>query len=201
MGITINIQADTATEAIEEMRVLIGKFTEVRPPTHPHPDDASPPKHPYPDGGVENPDMAKAPLSQPIEASPMPAFTEEPKKRTRRTKAEIEAAAQISSGEERVGPEDSPEVKAQDAADEKAEAEAKPTKEPTADDLRQAIGAYAKKFGVAECQADGVRIFTDALGTPPEGKAWGISVIGTDQARLAKAVAAWAKAGSGEARY
>lgn len=88
-------------------------------------------------------------------------------KRTRRTKAEMEAARaaeaapaadtpQISTGGERIGPEDSPEVQAQDAADEAAEVEAnrKPDAPLTHDDLRKAVGLYIKKFGMPAATAN-----------------------------------------------
>lgn len=57
----------------------------------------------------------------------------------------IEQSASISSGEERVGPDD-----AQDAADEAAESEKNRGAEPTLDDLRRVVGDYQKKFGMAQ---------------------------------------------------
>lgn len=98
------------------------------------------------------------------EEAPEPAVTEAPApeeapKRKRRTKAEIEAdraaeagdKPQISTGEERVGPEDDPATQAQDAADEAAEVEAnRDAKAPlTRDDLRAAVARYTKKFTLA----------------------------------------------------
>ena len=81
--------------------------------------------------------------------------------KARRTKAEIaedeateQAEAQsISTGESRAAPgdepeDDSPEDQAQDAEDEAAESEAN-RKGLTHDDLRQAVGRYVKKFGMA----------------------------------------------------
>jgi hypothetical protein len=89
--------------------------------------------------------------------------------KARRTKAEIEedeaadaagattsvvsetstdSVQQISTGENRVGPED-----AQDAADEKAEADAK-RDGLTHDDLRGAVAKYQKKYGMTACVAD-----------------------------------------------
>ena len=79
--------------------------------------------------------------------------------RARRTKAEIaedEAAdaadaargetPQISTGEERVGPQDDPETAAQDAADEAAETAG--TVLPAIERLRAVVGQYQKKHGV-----------------------------------------------------
>ncbi|MCY0148345.1 hypothetical protein OEG84_11640 [Hoeflea sp. G2-23] len=82
--------------------------------------------------------------------------------RKRRTKEEIaedeaadaaDAAAAaskpaISTGENRVGPEDDAETEAADAADEAAETES--TGLAPIDQLRRAMGAYQKKFGMAE---------------------------------------------------
>lgn len=82
--------------------------------------------------------------------------------RARRTKAEIaedeaadaadaakavdEGKPQISTGEERVGPQDDPETAAQDAADEAAETAGKTL--PPIERLRAAVGEYRKKHGV-----------------------------------------------------
>lgn len=69
----------------------------------------------------------------------------------------IEQSTSISSGEERVGPDD-----AQDAADEAAESAKSRGAEPTLDDLRRAVGAYQQKFGMAQAS---VRV-KDILGMP-----------------------------------
>lgn len=70
-----------------------------------------------------------------------------------------EEVAAISTGEERVGPEDDPETDAQDAADEAAETAANGGLAPI-DELRRAVGDYQKKFGmpaaVALCQEGGL---------------------------------------------
>ena len=120
---------------------------------------------------VETPDVAAASTQERVAevlAEAEKAAVEEPKRergqpsggRSRRTKAEIaedEAATQpttspvdvlaISTGEERIDPE----VVAQDAADEAAEAAATKTK-LTRDDLRQAVGAYSKVHGIVAAQ-------------------------------------------------
>lgn len=57
----------------------------------------------------------------------------------------------ISTGEERIGPEDTPEVQAQDAADEAAESAA--TETPAIERLRKAVGLYAKKHGMPAATA------------------------------------------------
>ncbi|MCH4543177.1 hypothetical protein [Ochrobactrum sp. A-1] len=75
--------------------------------------------------------------------------------------------AAISTGESRVGPEDDPETEAQDAADEKAEAEAN-RKGLTLDDVRHAVGAYNKKFGMAAAVADIPSILGCAIVEVPE---------------------------------
>lgn len=147
-------------------------------------------------------------------AEPDAPAAEEPKKRTRRTKAEIEAEkaaqtpaepAQISTGGERVGPEDDAATAAQDAADEAAEVEASrdPEKPLTTEDLRAIGTEYVQTYGPAAGQADLPEIFEKLLGPIPAGTTnaagkvlsrWGVSAVPTDQATLAKAVAAVADA-------
>lgn len=129
--------------------------------------------------------------------------------RARRTKEEIaedEAAdaadaaqANISTGEARVDPanpepEDSAEDQAQDAIDEAEEVEASrdPVKPLTNDDLKAEMTAYVQRFGIPAVQEDGAKIFRAGLGEPPAGEtAWRLSLVGDDQERLVKAVAAW----------
>lgn len=129
--------------------------------------------------------------------------------RARRTKEEIaedEAAdaadaaqANISTGEARVDPanpepEDSAEDQAQDAIDEAEEVEAArdPVKPLTNDDLKAEMTAYVQRFGIPAVQEDGAKIFRAGLGEPPAGEtAWRLSLVGDDQERLVKAVAAW----------
>lgn len=62
-------------------------------------------------------------------------------------------AAQISTGENRNGPEDNAETEAQDRADEQAETEAA-RDGLTLDDLRMVIGAYQRQYGMAAVTAD-----------------------------------------------
>ena len=121
----------------------------------------------------------------------------EPKK-TRAKKAE--PAPNITAAPEaRVDPE----VEAQDEADEAAEvaASAPSSPQPTAEDLRAAMGAYAAKFGMPATLEDGTAIFKGALGEAPEG-GWKLSVVaGIGGETLAKAERAWSAAAAGEARY
>lgn len=130
--------------------------------------------------------------------------------RKRRTKVEIETAgaqavsagvdpkavadqvatevAAISTGDERVGPEDAPEVQAQDAADEAAESAAATAEDPklTHDDIRRELGAYMKKYGMAAAQEDGPKLF--ALVFPGAVPAKISDILDTQEA-LGKALA------------
>lgn len=120
------------------------------------------------------------------------------------TSEEVAAAfaglkASISTGEARVDPanpepEDSAEDQAQDAIDEAEEVEAArdPVKPLTNDDLKAEMTAYVQRFGIPAVQEDGTKIFRAGLGEPPAGEtAWRLSLVGDDQERLVKAVAAW----------
>jgi hypothetical protein len=131
-----------------------------------------------------------------IERNTLPAKVE-PKK-TRAKKAD--PAPNITAAPEaRVDPE----VEAQDEADEAAEvaASAPARPQPTAEDLRAAMGAYAAKFGMSATLEDGTAIFKGALGEAPEG-GWKLSVVaGIGGETLAKAERAWSAAAAGEARY
>lgn len=150
------------------------------------------------------------------------APAEEPKKRTRRTKAEIEAerekmlstvsektadiitqddTPQISTGDERIGPEDDAETAAQDAADEAAEVEAsRDAAAPlTREDVREAIARYIHAFGMEATQTDVPNILLAALGPVPEGTKnakgvvvtkWGLTAIPETQEAFAASVAA-----------
>ncbi|MDK4730519.1 hypothetical protein [Rhizobium phaseoli] len=155
---------------------------------------------------------------------PEPATAASPKRergkpapgRARRTKEEIaedEAAdaadanaAQISTNpENRVGPEDGPEVQAQDAADEQAEVDASRDAEAplTIEDLKMAMSEYVTKFDMSAAQEDGGNIFGDALGKPPGGEQyWKMSLAAAaGQETLKKAIAAWKAAAAADKRY
>lgn len=111
----------------------------------------------------------------------------------------------ISTGEERIGPADSPEVVAQDAADEAAESDAArdPANPLTLDDVRLVMGKYAHLYGMDSALADGPTIFTKALGDIPAGTKnakgdvvteWCLTATPLDQASLGKAVQYWTAA-------
>lgn len=108
----------------------------------------------------------------------------EPAKATRTRKAK-ETPAPVMQ-------EDPPEVQAQDAADETAEAAAaapEPAPEPAKmlshEDIRGALGAYSKKFGLPAAQEDGPKMLQAIV--PDVRK---ISDLPVDQETLGKALAA-----------
>lgn len=139
-------------------------------------------------------------------------------RRTREEIAEDEAADKadaasgttqsISTGGERINPEDDAETQAQDRADEEAE-EGK-TEEPaiTMEQAvmagKAAIGDYVKKFGMAAAQEDGMSVFIGALGDVPAGaKGWGWSML-AESGNLAgaiKAAKAWQAAAAAAGRF
>jgi hypothetical protein len=97
--------------------------------------------------------------------------------RSRRTKEEIaedEAAQattdkpQISTGENRVGPEDDAETQAQDAADEAAESAAAKGGKLTYEDIRAALGKLAKVVGIANAQQDLQKLLGGAISDVPD---------------------------------
>jgi hypothetical protein len=118
--------------------------------------------------------------------------------------AENAAKQNISTGEARVDPEnpeeaaDSEADAAQDAADEAAEVEAHrdPEKPLTIDDVKAAVMAYAEKYGMPAAQADGPRIFVEALGVPPKGEEfWKFSILPVDdQEKIRKVISIWQRA-------
>lgn len=118
------------------------------------------------------------PAPEPVAAEPTPNISEQPENRV------------------------DPDVEAQDAADEAAEVAATPAKELTAEDLRAVMGRYVNTFGLAEAQADGPKLFADALGTPPDGaEIWSVTLASKSQETLAKAIAAWDAAVKAGKRY
>lgn len=122
------------------------------------------------------------------------------KRRTKEEIAEDEAAPNISTGEDRIDPAqitDTPEVAAQDAADEAAEVEQHrdPAKPLTLDDVKAVVSKYVARFGMAAVQEDGPKIFVEALGAPPEGNAyWKMSLLPAEQEKFARVVDVWEKA-------
>lgn len=118
--------------------------------------------------------------------------------------AENAARQNISTGENRIDPanpevaSDSAEDAAQDAADETAEVEAHrdPEKPLTIDDVKAVVMAYAEKYGMPAAQADGPRIFVEALGAPPKGEEfWKFSILPVDdQEKIRKVISIWQRA-------
>jgi len=132
--------------------------------------------------------------------------------RARRTKEEIaeddaaekSAAQAISTGGERVGPEDDEETAAQDKADEQAEVEAarKPEAPLTVDDVKAAVGLYVNKFSMDAAVEDGPALFVSVLGEPPAGNPfWKMSILPDDQKKLKACVDAWQSAAAADTRY
>lgn len=101
------------------------------------------------------------------------------------------AQAAISTGEERVGPEDDVETVAADEADEAAETAAIVEERPadkklTHDDVRNALGGYVKLYGMAAAQLDGPKVIALALKNPEIVK---VSAIPETQEALKAVVA------------
>jgi len=127
-------------------------------------------------------------------------------------KTETKPVAKKSAGKKGRGISDNPDdrkeddaaTQAQDADDEKAETEAGVSEEKlTVEDLRAAMGDYVKNFGMPATQEDGPKIFSSALGNPPEGdEFWKASIVAAagDEA-IAKAVTAWRAAAASEVRF
>lgn len=165
-------------------------------------------------GGNANPEPRFAPESElPQAAQDAKVYTtpgeqpKEPAKRGRRPRTEDKP--QISTTpESRAEPEavvDDEETAQQDAADEAAEVEAarEPEKALTVEDVKKAVGLYVGKFGMAETQEDGPKIFVKALGNPPAGSdIWKMSLLANaDQATLSTAVKAWEAAAARSERF
>jgi hypothetical protein len=127
---------------------------------------------------AEAPKRGRAKKAEPAAPEPQPNISTEPENRV------------------------DPEAEAQDAADEAAEVAATPAKELTSEDLRAVAGQYIALYGIDGAQADGPSIFTDALGSPPNGaEMWNITLASKSPETLAKAVAAWEAAVAAGVRY
>ena len=134
-----------------------------------------------------------APVAVVEPAKPEPVRRGRPKKAEPAPEPEPNISAQP---EQRVDPE----VEAQDDEDEAAEVVEAAVL--TAEDLRSMMGRYVNTFGLAEAQADGPRLFADALGTPPEGASiWSVTLASKSQDTLVKAIAAWETAVKNGKRY
>lgn len=104
----------------------------------------------------------------------------------------------ISTGEERIGPEDDKATAAADAADEAAESAAAKQANGgklTTEDVRNAMGVYVQKYGFEAIQTDGLEVFNRVLGACPlknekgDARTWKVSDLPDDQAVLGKLVA------------
>lgn len=176
MTITITITGDCAEEVQRGLATLLEGF-EKTPAT---------------------PVSAPAPVAEPTPA---------PAKAKAKKKAEPVEERQISTQpENRVAPEESPAVDEQDAQDEADEEDRiQDMDDPpiSIEDLRAAMLEYKSKFGGEAVQADGPKIFVDALGKPPASEPyWKLTIIEKQgQAAIDKAYDAWALAASGDTRY
>ena len=209
MSVEIKIYGETAHEALKELHEFSGGMPVVRaaPPVNPAKLDEVGAKiaevREQPHAGGAAGDTSAAPIRKRGEPSPGK------KRRTAAEVAEDEAAEaaetkqNISTGEARVDPEnpeadDSEADAAQDAADEAAEVEAHrdPEKPLTIDDVKAAVMAYAEKYGMPAAQADGPRIFVEALGAPPKGEEfWKFSILPIDdQEKIRKVISIWQRA-------
>ena len=209
MSVEIKIYGETAHEALKELHEFSGGMPVVRaaPPVNPAKLDEVGAKiaevREQPHAGGAAGVASAAPIRKRGEPSPGK------KRRTAAEVAEDEAAEaaetkqNISTGEARVDPEnpeadDSEADAAQDAADEAAEVEAHrdPEKPLTIDDVKASVMAYAEKYGMPAAQADGPRIFVEALGAPPKGEEfWKFSILPIDdQEKTRKVISIWQRA-------
>lgn len=195
MSVKIEIYTDTADEARAEMAKLLGAALNAAL--------SSPEASKIIAAGFVRGDDPEAVAEQVIaEASATAAA--EPAKRTRKKKDDAPAQQAISTGEERVSPEDDADTAEQDKADEQAEVEAtrEPEKPVTLDDVKNSFGLYVQKFGMEAVTQDGVNILADALASEklPEGeKFWKATII--PEARYADVIKAFETAASAGERY
>ncbi len=209
MSITINIHAENADIALHEMRKLLGaNAIEVQWKTvdlHQEPAEAPDAPHIEP---ATAPAEKKTRTRKPKDA-PAPSVSSDDTPLTAVQQSIVDGTfgvkSAISTGEERVGPEDDAATIAQDAADEAAETEAsRDAAAPlTLDDVRKALGGYAQAYGMDATLADGPTIFKKALGDVPAGTKnakgevvteWCLSATPLDQVSLGKAVQYWTAA-------
>jgi hypothetical protein len=72
----------------------------------------------------------------------------------------------------------------------------------TAEDLRAVMGRYVSAHGLDAAQADGPKVFVDALGAAPAGfDLWTVTLASQNPETLAKAVTAWTAAAEAGVRY
>lgn len=196
--IFINIEADDAGEAREQMaRLLNVGFVSLSNSVGQTSDTA---------GEVDRSDDNSADVTETAAEAPQRERGKPSPGRARRTKEEIaedeaadKADADLAAANEETGavvadrqistnPENriDPEDAARDEADEKAETAATSGKKLTHDDVRNALGAYVKAYGMAAAQADGPVLIGKVLGDETKTK---VSDLPDDQEVLAKAVA------------
>ena len=215
MSVEIKIYGETAHEALKELHEFSGGMpsasrVEAKTPGAPFVNAgvASEPSAPVTEDAAASGSATSASRSERKRGEPSPGK----KRRTAAEVAEDEAAEaaenaakqNISTGEARIDPEN-PEEAAdseadadQDAADEAAEVEAHrdPEKPLTIDDVKAVVMAYAEKYGMPAAQADGPRIFVEALGVPPKDEEfWKFSILPVDdQEKIRKVISIWQRA-------
>jgi hypothetical protein len=154
---------------------------------------------------IEEAEQDPAPEQPAVTNTPRAGESEDQTKARTRTRKKAEDKPQISTEpENRVGPEDTPEVQEQDKADEKAEVEASrnPEKPLTRDDVKTAMYLYVNRFGMDAAGEDGHAIFSSVLGAPPaDAKGWSISRVPETQDAFEKAISAWTEAAQSAERY
>lgn len=214
MSIKIEITAETGAEAREKLTSLLGpavnnlNWKEAAPVRRTDGDAEARKQQAQTLGEAIRAEEAKEPnLLRDPAAAVYHEPAKEPAKRGRPKKTEPAPAAEATpepqpnistAPEHRIDPE----AEAQDAEDEAAEVAGEPVKTLTAEDLRAITGRYIGQHGIAAAQEDGVKVFADALGTPPEGSDyWTITAAAKSPETLAKAVAAWEAAVAAGKRY
>ncbi len=198
MSISITIHAESGAEARQQMRELLGEDVPVYSTTLAEiaPEIAAEMRADIAARSVQN-DARREPTIADVRMVPnAPRERGKPSPgHARRTKAEIaedeaaalgaaldagvihvngqteESALGISTGDERVGPEDDAATVEQDEADEAAETAAAVEERPadkklTHDDVRNSLGAYVKLYGMAAAQEDGPKVIALALKNP-----------------------------------
>lgn len=194
MPVNITVSGESARHAQEEMAELLGGYVQAR--------TSAPAAAVYnktvevgrATAAPEGPALIPTVQTEPTPESPNTvtnterAGETEPRRRGRKSNAE-KAAEAAAQQEPRTPPMTAAEAEAhrapnavpedpQDAADEAEESAAEAAATVSYDDVRGALGAYVKKFGMPAAQEDGPKI----IGYPK------ISDIPDDQEKLAKAL-------------
>lgn len=134
-----------------------------------------------------------------------PVAEDKPKRGRKPKEQPVQQA--ISTGEERVNPEDDAETEAQDRADEEAEekGEDAPVDERPISELilaaKSALGDYVAKHGTDAALEDGAAIFKSVLGDPKEG-VWKWAIVAEQPRESVLAVVeAWQNAAAASTRF